>query len=273
MCIIVAVPANVKMPSAETLKECFNANPHGAGFMWADGKRVNIKKGFMTWTEFERALDAEKIPEDSAVVMHFRIATHGRVQPSCCHPFPVSSEPEDLRATSMSARFGAAHNGIINGRTTNDAWSDSMDFICDVVAPLARLCPGFIHDSNAQELLEGACQSKMALMDGAGDIALVGEFLEDGGVFYSNPSYIPKKRNWSSYGSIFERDPYGVYEEAWDDEERLLEYLPWDACQLCAMAHECAQWEPECRSDAVAIEACSYYSGIEEEEIAETFGL
>ena len=47
MCIIVAVPANTPMPTADTIRECFISNPDGAGFMYADGKSVHIRKGFM----------------------------------------------------------------------------------------------------------------------------------------------------------------------------------------------------------------------------------
>jgi len=276
MCIIVAVPRDVDAPSVETLETCFRSNPDGAGFMWADGKRVRIRKGFMTFEEFINAVDEECIPKGSALVMHFRIATHGKVQPCCCHPFPVSSEPEDLRATAIDARFGVAHNGVISGRKTNESWSDSMDFICDVIAPLSRICPGFINNSNAQELLEGACQSKLAIMDNAGDLMLVGGFHEDGGVFYSNTSYLPVAYNWSSYRSVWDGwDSY--YGKAANDKhadiEKLIEMLPYDACSVCDLAGDCAMWEPECTSEEMALEACSYYSDMEEGEVAELIGI
>ena len=49
MCIIVAKEIGIEMPSMETLERCFQANPDGAGFMWADGKMVHIRKGFMEY--------------------------------------------------------------------------------------------------------------------------------------------------------------------------------------------------------------------------------
>lgn len=274
MCIIVAVPQDAPMPTIETLRECFTSNPDGAGFMWADGKRVHIRKGFMTFQEFLAGIDEEEIPEGSAMVMHFRIATHGKVSAECCHPFPVSSEPDDLRLAKFESRFGVAHNGVIQGRSTNNTWSDSMDFVANVIAPLARMNPSFIHNSNAIDMLEGACRSKLAIMDNAGDIALVGNFVEDGGVFYSNTSYLPTKYNWSSYGSLWERWTDATYEDQpWDDIDKLIEHLPWESCQLCDMAHDCAMWEAECESEQVAIQACSYYSGYDETETAELIGV
>lgn len=277
MCIIVAVPQNVELPKTSTLKECFQSNPDGAGFMWADGKTVHIRKGFMTWEAFEKALNDEllsgSVGMDSAVVLHFRIATHGKVRPGCCHPFPVSDAREDFRATTFDCRFGVAHNGIIHGRNTSEDWSDSMDFICNVVAPLAKMNPSFMHNEHALDVLKGACRSKLAIIDNAGDLALVGDFIEDDGVFYSNTSYLPVRVNWTSYRDWWDETTTTYEDRPWDDIDKLVENLPWEACQLCTMAHECATWEPECETARVAVEACAYYNGEEESEIAELFTL
>ena len=274
MCIIVAVPANTPMPTADTIRECFISNPDGAGFMYADGKSVHIRKGFMEFADFMEALESENIPTDSAVVMHFRIATHGKVQPSCCHPFPVSSDKEDLKATKISARWGVAHNGIIHGRSTSNDWSDSMDFIHGVIVPLARMNPAFIHSDDAIEMLENACNSKLAILDNAGDLALVGDFIEDEGVFYSNTTYLPIRSNWSSYGDWWSRSTDATYyDEPWDDVEKLLAKLPYEACQLCDNCESCAWWEVECSSRAMAVKACAYYSGLDENDVADLCGL
>lgn len=51
MCIIVAKPAGIDLPSRSTLMNCFNHNHDGAGFMYADGKEVTVMKGFFTFEE------------------------------------------------------------------------------------------------------------------------------------------------------------------------------------------------------------------------------
>ena len=273
MCIIVAVPRNVEMPKDEVLMECFASNPDGAGFMWADGKRVQIRKGFMTWESFKQALDAEldagNIMSDSAVVLHFRITTSGKTQPKCCHPFPISSEPLDLQALSIDARFGIAHNGIIHGMSTRDGWSDTMDFVAGVVAPLARMNPGFMYSSDALDLLKGACKSKLAIIDNAGDLALVGDFVEDDGVFYSNTTYLPLRTNWSSYKGFWESSLY----DEWDDIESLMEDLKYGACQLCPMAEDCARWGEECGSEAESVLMCADFSGMDALSVADCVGV
>jgi len=288
MCIIVAVPENAAMPTVETLRECFMSNPDGAGFMYADGKRVNIRKGFMTFDEFMEALDEECIPDGSALVMHFRIATHGKVSAACCHPFPLTDDANAMRSPRAEARWGVAHNGIIQGRSTNDTWSDSMDFIAGVMAPLAHLHPSFMYSDDAKELLKGACKSKLAIMNHAGELMLVGEFVEDDGVFYSNTSYLPSRYGWTSYKSVWDRYDYDDYgygwtsswtsksessDAAWDDVAKLAEQLPYEACQLCTEAGECVLWEPECENERMAVKAAAYYSGDPEEEVAEVLGF
>jgi len=260
------------MPDNETLERCFWTNPDGAGFMYADGKRVRIRKGFMTFESFTDSLNAELDGLDTtetAVVMHFRIATHGKVKPEICHPFPISSEPDELRKTRTESRFAVAHNGVISGRFTNDNWSDTMDFVADVMTPLMRMNPSFMHSSDAIDLLEGACDSKLAIMDNSGDIALVGSFIEDEGVFYSNAAYLRTVHSYSGYGSLFSGSTY--YEaypdyDDWEDIERLVEQLPFEACRECVMAEECALNYQECDNELMAASARDYYNGIEEME-------
>lgn len=260
MCIIVAKPMGVEMPDEETLMTCFFANPDGAGFMWADGKTVRIRKGFMEWEDFADAL-AEEIPESKrkelAIVMHFRIATHGKVQPMCCHPFPISSDEKELQALRIESRFGIAHNGVISGRITNDKRSDTMDFIARVVTPLMKMNPSFMRNDHALDLLEGACGSKLAIMDNSGDLVTVGEFIEDEGVLYSNTSYLTFTSRYSTYGSLFTGSEY---ESAYGSYHELVQSLPYHACELCDNAGNCVYWEPECTSARMAEEACAYYN-------------
>ena len=45
MCIAIYKPAD-KILSQETLNECYDSNPDGAGFMYAQDKKLHIEKGF-----------------------------------------------------------------------------------------------------------------------------------------------------------------------------------------------------------------------------------
>lgn len=260
MCVIVVKPMGVKMPKREYIENCFDSNSDGAGFMFADGKNVRIRKGFMTLEAFDKAMD-ESIPEpmrtDTTIVMHFRIATHGKVQPSCCHPFPMSNDPEELKATSIDTTFGVAHNGIIQGRSTNDKWSDTMDFIAKVAYPLSKVNPNFMHNDYAMEVLEGACNSKLAIINGAGEVATVGDFVECDEVLYSNTSYLTWAYKWSTYKNVWSDEEY---ELAYGDLDYLVENLPYRACKNCSMDTECALDVPYCVSDNDAIDNSRYWN-------------
>ena len=279
MCIIVAVPAGVNIPSDETLHECFRRNPDGAGFMYSTGKTVVIRKGFMKWEDFKSALDAEldagRIYTDSAVVLHFRITTSGRTQPKCCHPFPISDRKEDLQATEIESRFGIAHNGVIHGMTTGDGWSDTMDFVAGVVAPLAHMHPSFMYSEDAEKLLENACKSKLAIINHAGEMLLVGNFTKDDGVFYSNTSYKPFTYSYSTYQNVWSKwdDVYGDfdwdddYETAWDDLK-----ITYESCEVCPMVQECSSFEVCCMDEVEALDVCADLNDCTRGEILEMLG-
>ena len=278
MCIIVAIPAGVSVPSDDTLKECFTRNPDGAGFMWSDGKQVNIRKGFMTWSDFKEALDTEldsgRIYDDSAMVLHFRITTSGKTQPSCCHPFPISDRKEDLQALSIRSRFGIAHNGIIMGRDTSDGWSDTMDYVAGVVAPLARMHPSFMYSDDAKKLLEETCMSKLAIINHAGEMVLVGDFKEDGGVFYSNASYIPVRWDYSSYGNWWSSQRYDEkdYGAPFGSMDKLVGELKFSACEFCENNVECVEYGEWCSDEWDAVETCADSNGCSKMLVMELLG-
>lgn len=259
MCIIIAKPAGVELPALSTLETCWENNPDGAGLMWADGEAVNVRKGFMTWDDFAEALDDAGDLTDRAAVLHFRITTHGGTRPECCHPFPVSSELDDLRALSLAVPLACAHNGIISGMETEPGISDTMAYIRDVLAPLSRAVPSIIYNDDALDAVRATLGSKMALLDASGELVTLGAFEEVNGVLFSNNSYAAPRWGyrassaaWSGYAEVYAKY-YGT-----DDENGaascgdLAELLPFEACEYCEMADDCASFSPYCWSDAQA---------------------
>lgn len=254
MCIIVIKPENTPMPDTETLRICFENNRDGAGFMFATGKTVQLRKGFMEWDAFERAIRALGDMTERTVVMHFRIATHGKVQPSCCHPFPVSSDMEKLEATGCSDTLCAAHNGIIQNMETTDRVSDTMAYISSILAPLRRAVPSLVYNEDALEVVERTLGSKMVLLDASGQFATIGSFIEQGGVLYSNNSFARSTYSFRSYASAW--DDYDSVYGASADTPQLPGFgeLPSEVCDACPMYGECATMVPYCLSEAAAIE-------------------
>lgn len=267
MCIIVAKPAGVAMPSESTLKTCWENNSDGAGIMWADGDTVNICKGFMTWEAFAEALESLGDMTKCAAVLHFRITTHGGTRPECCHPFPVSSDDGDLRALMFSCGLAVAHNGIISGMDTDKETSDTMAYIRDVLAPMHRAVPSLIYNDDVLGAVEATLGSKMALLDAKGELVTLGDFTDVGGVLYSNTSYAAPRWGtrsysaaWSGYAEVYAKY-YGEDDGDGAAAADLSEILPFEACEYCELADDCAAFAPYCYTEAESWDTLARYEG------------
>ena len=179
MCVAIYRPMGVHIPRRR-LKSCWNGNPHGAGFMYTDGQKLNICKGYMTFKKFYHAYRAAVIANPKVdFVIHFRYATHGSRGAEMTHPFRIS------RYT------GFVHNGILTDMKPgkNDRLSDTALY-CERV--LKRYPIGFISDPKFQRIIDAyACQhcSKFVFLDRNGQYYIAnekaGEWFE--GAWYSNP--------------------------------------------------------------------------------------
>ena len=203
MCIIAAKPTGVKMPSDEILENMWYGNDDGAGFMYAENGSVHIRKGFMTYEDFKKALDeflSTHDPEQTPLVMHFRITTHGGTKAENCHPFPISDSVGMLTKPESKCRIGVAHNGIIP-ITPRKGISDTMEYIISQLAPLSRAVPDFYRNKDLMKMISNATNSKLAFMNGRGDIYTVGDFVEQDGIKYSNHSFewSWNSKRWGNY--------------------------------------------------------------------------
>ncbi len=227
MCIIAIKCKGVDMPSEETLKTMWVNNPHGAGLMYADGDgKVYIDKGYMDWTSFIGRIHTLGDPEtlkDMAIIMHFRIATHGGINPSCTHPFPVSDRISALTKLRQSCKVGVAHNGIIpiNPR---DGISDTMEWIASELSTIAMRKPQWYKDKKLLAKIGKRIQSKIAVLDGRMCVSYYGDFItEKDGMIYSNTSYKPR------YSAVYTYRGAAPYEI--DTEEPIDEWdydAPWE---------------------------------------------
>lgn len=248
MCIIVYKPMGECNPSWKTLKTCFENNPDGCGFMYAENNVVHIHKGFMSWRKFKTAFKPFKNRTDLPIVMHFRITTNGATSPQNCHPFPLSENVGELKELDFDCNVGIAHNGIISLTSYATKISDTMEFIRKY-ADCIITSPTWYYNANAGKLLAEIIKSKMLVLsnDGHGEIVGSGWSCEDG-VFYSNStymkwetkylgySYTPKKStyNYSCYGSP----------TAWEDDDFWSSYDDWYMeCKENKRPTDCKHWD------------------------------
>ena len=206
MCIIAVKKANQPLPEEKIIKAMFKHNPDGAGFCYCLNGEVRIQKGYMSYKAFLEALKkvSEKIDTYATpMLFHFRIATHGGINPSLTHPFPISHKTPVLKHLTASTKLGIVHNGIIDIKTRKDV-SDTMTYITERLAKRYKWDKEFYKSRKQRKVIQSEIgSSKMAFLDDKGGIYTVGDFIEDDGILYSNSSYKERdyffKLTWEDY--------------------------------------------------------------------------
>lgn len=230
MCIIIAKPTGIDIPSEETLDSCFSSNRDGIGFSYAlqDGK-VTISKGYANVKKLIKMLNTHEVTKEHNLIIHFRFATHGKKDPGNCHPFPLSPSFDDMRLLDCTCGTAIAHNGVFSGVQAHPDHSDTMKFIGGVLAQ-----PEIIDnlDSKAvKELIRGYCgySSKLAFLKSSG-LKLIGDFELNAGVYYSNSQY----KKWGNYKNDWDNDydckSYCYIHKVKDDCCYCQFHKTWDSC-------------------------------------------
>ncbi len=177
MCIIAIKKANQPLPDAKIMERMFQNNSDGAGFCYCQDREVKIQKGYMTYEAFSEALAKvlEKIDTYATpMIFHFRIATHGGINPSLCHPFPISKNMSDLKHLTVSTSLAIVHNGVIPIKTRN-AVSDTMEYITKGLYKRHRRDNRFYKNKKQRKaILAEINNSKMAFSDCEENIYLIG---------------------------------------------------------------------------------------------------
>ena len=199
MCIAIMKSENKKINKA-TLKRCYDANPDGAGFMYAENKELTVKKGYFTFKDFYKEY---KPHENKQVLLHFRIKTHGPIDKDNCHPFLVNTG------------LGFIHNGIISGYGDNKE-SDTIQFNNSILKKIvAKHGNNSLFDDPMVELIENVIgYSKLVFLDRHGNYKIMNEDKGswNDGIWYSNSSW--KKPEPIKYIPSFSRGSVKNYPPA-----------------------------------------------------------
>lgn len=205
MCIIVAKQKGIQLPTKKILQECFKNNSDGAGLMYVKNNKVVIEKGFMTFQDFWHKIKSLKKDfnsdlKDKAIVMHFRIGTHGENDKATTHPFPISGNAEDLRATYFETDIAMAHNGIMYSFNYDDILSDTQSFIKDFVSVFKELNKNFFKNEKVMKIISDKANinsNKLCFLDKNENIYWYGDKVIENGVIYSNSTYKVEKPKYS----------------------------------------------------------------------------
>ena len=178
MCIAILLKPGAVI-SDGNVRAAANQNRDGGGMAYIRDGKVVIDKGYMNVEELlkrYKEVVAEGLHKDNPMLMHFRIATTGRVSNENCHPFPIGLEEGD----------GALiHNGSFFSGPQHCEKSDTR-----VVAE--RVGKKFLYEPTlfAKERIsrEVGAYNKVALLYNTGDYIILNEQAGawDNGIWYSN---------------------------------------------------------------------------------------
>ena len=201
MCIVIVKTEQTDIPK-EQLKESFDNNRDGSGYLFAMNGNLTIKKGFFVFNDFydNYSRDMEKFNNPIAII-HFRITTHGLTNKLNCHPFLVNDE------------IGFAHNGMIDFVDNHKKKSDTMMFRNDI---LRNMPSEWIFNDSVLKLMEESIgNSKLAFLDRNGNYRIVNEGLghwnKDNTIWYSNKSYCEVRRAVYAYNNYGHASIYNAY--------------------------------------------------------------
>lgn len=230
MCIAVIKPKNVDFPTKEQLKNCFDNNRNGAGFMYSDGENLIIKKGFMSFKSFMEAFEKENLSKDKLVFFHFRIATRGLVDSGNTHPFPIVNNVDLLRNTFNKFKgYGLMHNGVFQFPSANYEAYDKKSIISDTMLLSIKVSEELTsfhkrifdlssaiayhiatNDKDIKKLIDNEIgYNKVAIMNEKEELFKYGNWIENNGVFYSNGDYHTTSYyhgGWVNYNNDYSTD-------------------------------------------------------------------
>jgi hypothetical protein len=173
MCLLIKQPATTNFHD-EWIADFYQRNQDGIGIMYAQAGLLHYVKELPRNAE-EAVKFYRKHAEGRDCFIHFRMQTHGDVDLTNCHPYPVQGfeefGPEEDPLLLM-------HNGILSsGNDADTSKSDTWHYIRDYLRPIlagrtdVAFTPAFI------KMVGGhiGSNNKFALMDSEGRMAIVNE--------------------------------------------------------------------------------------------------
>lgn len=236
MCLIVVQPKDASPMSQDEFSRVWKSNKDGGGLMYPRKGQLVIRKPFWTEHRFWRGYRKALAETDGHIVLHFRLASQGRVSAENTHPFIVSNE----------RCVGFVHNGNLDYTQGDTDWSDTRTWATCVFGklPASRL---FSRDYVKElEIDRQVNWSKLVFLSHDDRISIVREWSGywDHGRWYSNSSH----RLWN----------------------RPITYVPSSSTIINGFSSKGREWdygrEWDWNSD---LGDCSYGSGVPEKDRAE----
>lgn len=167
MCVIIVKPSGATMPDGY-LENCYDNNPDGFGWMYAEDGRVIADKFIPK--DFDEVLSVWNCLADIDVIFHLRWLTTGDISKAHCHPFRI------LKDNEISHDLFFMHNGTFKV-DQYEGENDTIAFKNTILKPLLVNNPDLLQSRAFISMLEGMeSWSRMAFLSGDGTLTLTREF-------------------------------------------------------------------------------------------------
>lgn len=206
MCIIIVANANKRI-SNRIIKQAYKNNPDGFGIAASVNGKLEVIKGLYKPSKIIKIYNQLRAEASGDIVLHFRLATHGNVTDSLCHPFKVNND------------LVMFHNGIINKQLvgwTKECTSESdSSLFCKNI--LQKFKHGFECDDYILNMLGDfiGFHNKICLLNSDGKVSYINkdEWITYRNITYSNDSLLPME-----YTALFD------YNEEYEEYKNNIDY-------------------------------------------------
>ena len=197
MCLLFVKPADAKL-TEEQVADFHTRNSDGYGVMYAkDGmlhtnKELGSKKDWVKFFMDMQALDLD-------MAFHLRMKTHGHIDLTNCHPYPVFG----FEGADTVMPVALMHNGVLRQGNSGDITkSDTWHYIRNYIRKLAKNDPAMIFTKEFAEVIGEHIGStnKFAMMNHLGQVQVINRKagVEWNGIWFSN-TYAWSPRNDKLY--------------------------------------------------------------------------
>lgn len=184
MCLIIANP-NGRLVAEAYIDNAFSTNHDGFGVMWSKDGELKIRRGLFNRGQVKEILHRFHDTE-TPYVAHFRYATHGTLNATNCHPFPIV---DDLGGIAM------VHNGTLTGKKWRDPLRSDTNLLAEKIKThILRedfVSKSLFADSASvvsDRYKEAIGSDKLVFMNGYGEMSILNE--KNGhwmnGIWFSN---------------------------------------------------------------------------------------
>lgn len=127
MCVIIGIPQG-KTISKDEIISAWRTNSDGAGYMYRKDHKVFYKRGFMDMDEYIE--EVQKVIGKYDMVLHLRISTSNKVNPTQTHPYELG---DVMNMEGITNNPVSCMNGVVNSRKLQmlPECNDTMSYIIE----------------------------------------------------------------------------------------------------------------------------------------------